>query len=241
MPYTRDHFDLQLRFARLVAQRLGLDFYEVVRDYTTFTVNLGTEDWEEYIAGLAKASDASEATEWTYAFYLPRIGQVATPKTTQYYGNPLFGCFYPTLEEGHFARTHFIPNDAPEPGPLNEERVPARQQELCALFQYLRQNVPAADMVRGYSWLYNLDAYRRLFPPEYTAQMEVSETDGFRWMARWGQFFDRYGYLKAPLAEAFFHRLERITHPDELRRCFPFQILCPCSPIALFFDFYGIH
>ena len=63
MAYSRALFDFQLRFARRLVERFDLVLLEALYHYTTFTKGFGVSDWADYIAGLARASDAAE---WTY-------------------------------------------------------------------------------------------------------------------------------------------------------------------------------
>jgi hypothetical protein len=48
------------------------------------------------------------------------------------------------------------------------------------MFAHIRQHVPQATAVRGNSWLYNLEAYRRLYPPAYTAVLPESAEGEFQ-------------------------------------------------------------
>ena len=67
MPYSVEYFDLQLRFAGLVAERLGLPLATAVTDYTALQVSMGlgatpevrSETWDRYCAGLATADEAT--------------------------------------------------------------------------------------------------------------------------------------------------------------------------------------
>ena len=73
------------------------------------------------------------------------------------------------------------------------------------MFRHLRDEHPAPHTVVGGSWLYNIDAYRRLFPPEYLATAKIGDAE-YQFLAQWGQFLDCHGHLKAPVAQAFLYR-----------------------------------
>ena len=79
---------------------------------------------------------------------------------------------------------------------------------------------PAAPGASASSWLYNLDAYRRLFPLSYLATAHVA-AGRFQHMPLWGQFVDRHGAIKEEPARQFLERLERQSSPDALEQCFP--------------------
>jgi hypothetical protein len=42
------------------------------------------------------------------------------------------------------------------------------------MFAHIAEHEPQATTVCGASWLYNCEAYRRLFPPSYTARRPSS-------------------------------------------------------------------
>ena len=79
-------------------------------------------------------------------------------------------------------------------------------------------------MVRGGSWLYNIEAYRRLFPPEY-GQTAQPVDDEFRFLAQ-------------PASRSFLACLEQQTTVAGLKQCFPLHVLQPACAIYYFYRFY---
>jgi hypothetical protein len=69
------------------------------------------------------------------------------------------------------------------------------------MFAHICYHVPEARTVSGNSWMYNLEAYRRLYPPQYTATLPISEEDEFQYLALWGQCFDRDWNPKKEIAQ----------------------------------------
>ncbi len=98
---------------------------------------------------------------------------------------------------------------------------------------------PDAIAVHGSSWLYNLEAYRRLFPMEFGLSVR---TDTPHLIARslWGQFLRFDGRLNEERAVVFLERLNRLEDEHQHAQCFPHQILLTQAPIDLFYDFYGV-
>ena len=72
MAYSRAFFELQLIFARRLAAKFDLPLSNTLYNYTTFTKSFGADAWAEYLAG---STNATDATNWTYAWYLYRPGR----------------------------------------------------------------------------------------------------------------------------------------------------------------------
>ena len=123
--------------------------------------------------------------------------------------------------------------------PLGIEHRNRRRAELSALFTDVKRTLPPTVRVVGASWLYNVGAYRRLFPESYLATAHTVE-HRFRHMPLWGQFLNRHGDVKDDLARQFRDRLERQTALDGLGRCFPFQVLALEAAALDFYGFYGV-
>jgi hypothetical protein len=236
MRYRREFFDLQLRFARGVTGLSDVPLEKAVLDYTNKYVRLAIDRsfdpdnavWRDYIQGLRSASDAGE---WTYRFYLTRpeseaLGTIAT-----------FGCFSYASDGEDRIRLHFENRDAGPGSPLGADRMDARRDELRRLFAHVRQTREAVRRVAGVSWLYNLPAYRHLFPETYLASARIAGAR-FRNMPLWGQFLDRHGAVRQAAAQILQDRLARQSGLENLAGCFPLQPLAVEAPIS---DFYRCH
>jgi len=188
--------------------------------------------WRDYLTGVT-GTQADAA--WTYDFYLARAAAMTGPPVVA-----TFGCFaYARLPDDRL-RLHFV-NAEPDGGsPLAKERQAARRADLAALFGHVRATYGEASLrVVGGSWLYNLEAYRRLFPPSYLASARVSPRR-FRRMSLWGQFLDRHGAVKQAMTDPFRERLARVTDVDALDACFPLAALTVEAPVSAFYAFYGV-
>ncbi len=242
MPYSRAFFALQLTFARKLSEKFHLLLGETYYRYTTLTKSLhiaGMDDWHACMAALEYAPDA---LEWVYQCYLARREREPepTPDDTAFYGHPLFGCFYYIVRDTTIIRPHFVKNDLPGMRPLRHDRLLVRRAELQRVFAHIRQAVPTARTVLGNSWMYNLEAYRRLYPPAYTASLPASDEDEFEYLALWGQCYDYDWQIKQPIAQELLRRVDTLTDLGLLRLCFPYQILNPECPIEEFYEFYGV-
>ncbi len=239
MIYAKPFFDLQLEFADKVTDLSGLPLPRVLLEYTNLYIRFGLgrdfdpahPTWQEYLAGLQHTDDLRA---WTYAFYLTRSDAVAGPPVVA-----TFGCFAYARSGDERIRLHFQNAEGDGGSPLAIERVRQRQADLTALFEYVKRTESQPLRVAGVSWLYNLEAYRRLFPDSYVATARPAG-HRFRHMPLWGQFLDRQGASRANIAREFLARLERQAGLDDLSRCFPLQALAVEASVQDFYDFYGI-
>jgi hypothetical protein len=237
--YPQAFFDLQLRFAERVAILSGLPLARALLECTNLYIRFGLghafdpthPTWQAYLTGLR---DTRDPREWTYAFYLRRPDTMAAPSVVA-----TFGCFAYARPTDARIRLHFQNAETGGRSPLAADRISARRAELAALFAHVKRTERAPLQVRGVSWLYNLDAYRRLFPASYLATARVAP-NRFQHMPLWGQFVDRHGAMKEEPARGFLARLERQSGPDGLEQCFPLQPLAVDAPVQAFYEFYGI-
>ena len=221
---ARAFFELQLAFARKVAALSGLPLHRALFDHTNLYIRFGLgrafdpahPRWREYLAGLAEAADPAG---WTHDFYLADPAPFAAPEVIA-----RVGCFSYSRLPGGQLRLHFENAEPDGHSPLARDRAERRRAELRALFAPLGRASDAAPTVIGTSWLYNLEAYRRLFAPAYlaTARPIIGR---FRHMPLWGQFLDRRGEVREGPARQFRERLDRQTRLDDLDGCFPFPVL----------------
>lgn len=239
MNYPKRFFEINLRFAQRIAEVTGQSFESTLLHYTNFYIRFGlgrdfaatNSAWQTYVEGLPQVEDAAE---WTYRFYLKRQEQVA-PNSH----DSLFGCFSYALMDGNRIRLHFHNNESSEHSPLSQDRMGQRLVELRRMFAHLKQAVSAPTTVIGASWLYNLDTYRRLFPPTYLATAQVSHNN-FPYLPLWGQFIDHRGRVKENLVARFLECLDKQHRLENIEQCFPFQVLHLESSIPEFYQFYDL-
>ncbi len=172
--------------------------------------------------------------DWTYRFYIQRLA--IAPKLPPAVE---FGCFSYVEWAGGRIRIHFRNNDPLGASPLSRERISARQAELKAMFAYIRRHAAAPLTVVGGSWLYAIEAYRRLFPLAFLTNAIDREVEP-QFMAQWGQFLDYRGKVKPALAFQFLENLELQTSLDGVLACFPYPVLHLECPITEFYTFFMI-
>ena len=240
------YFEIQLRLARRMAEITGAPLGEMALRHTNFHRRLGLGVWREgppaagwgpYAAMLEALSDLSAQVAWTVQAYhwapdeiLPHPGQFG------------FGCFAhePRSDDG-VVRIHFnnLDTDA-EGGPLSSAKVGRRREELTRLFAHVAKANPPNTAICGGSWLYNVEAYRRLFPPAYVAsRVPYARPIALRGTATWGQIIDSRGRVRPDVRDAVQANLTRLD-PEAPWRAFPFQMLAVEAPLSAFLDFYGL-
>lgn len=241
MAYSKDYFKLQLAFAQKVSTIENIPLIDTVLLYTSFYKTFRIDGWDFsptnkiWAEFSTRFNQAPEKLDATYSFYLTQLlHQAGSDKPAK------FGCFsFEYLPSERATLIHFRNNDDPEPGALSKEREPTRMQELKEMFQEINRLHPQAKWVFGFSWLYNLEAYKRLFPAEYVQNSKVN-TQWFQSSALWGQFLDSSGNVKKDMASSFLDRIAECNSLDELKNSFPLKVLEPRADISCFYRFYGI-
>lgn len=239
MSLSRDFFDLNLKFARRISEVMNQSLQQSLLEYTHLYLSFGlgrdfdSENtiWQSYLHGLGKDADQAE---YTYQFYLSQEEEQSKQEPDN-----AFGCFSYALWDGNRIRLHFR-NATNVRGILQRQHIPERIAELRAMFTYVYQNVPVTSTVVGGSWLYNIEAYRRLFPGSYLESAQAGD-DEFQFMALWGQFLCYDGSVRQPLAHQFLEGIKKQTTMAGLQSQFPYQVLRLESPVQDFYVHYGIE
>lgn len=238
-PCGRAFFELQIEFAGRAARLAGTTVDEAVLRYTNCYIRFGLGRdfdaahpvWQEYARGLRATVDPAE---WTFRFYRSRPPELGLPVVAA-----TSGCFsYGWMGEDR-VRLHFRNAETDGRSPLGADRERARREELTALFAHVKREERRPIQVVGASWLYNLTAYRRLFPDRYLATARPLH-GRFRHMPLWGQFLDRRGEVRAAEAAVFRERLARASTVEELERCFPLPVLGLEAPVSDFYEHYRL-
>lgn len=189
------------------------------------------ELWITFLDSL-KGKDLKSAV---YDFYVKR-----TKERDRYYEKKVYSgkpCFiYHT--EGENAYLHFNNNEGAEPGPLSKSSMPKRIRELKNIFQEIHDKHPEIKNVCGYSWLYNIPAYTRLFPPEFVdSGIKAKDDFGFN---IFGQFLDSSENLKMELVQEFLNNINQAITFEQLIDSFRYYPIRTSASIDIFYAFLGI-
>lgn len=237
--YSKTFLELQIRFARRLASLMSVELGQVLAEHTVLrhllNVSISLADqsdpiWQAFVSGISQHVDNAD---WAYAYYQ------AYPALEEVSDKPRFGCFYSTypFRGMPVVRLHFENRTAARV--LSREAVALRQSELRSLFADIQRRHPEAERVRGGSWLYNVEAYKRLFPSEYiNSAVSVGYETGF--FSLWGQFLRADGHVREPAAAQFLQCLAQQESVEACLMCFPYAVLRPECSIEAFYQFYNI-
>jgi len=231
--YSAEFFDLQLRFARRAAALTGMRAAEAVGLYTNLYVRLsmgprldpGNAEWQQFLAGLAGAADPSA---YAHAVHLRRLHLPAGPRPAAE-----AGCFSYEWTGADRARLHFRALEGESA--LAADRHERRLGELRALFAHLKAAAGGEPQIVGASWLYNLPAYRRLFPPAYLAGLRPI-AHPYQRLPLWGQLLARDRTVRPGAASRFAAALAQAADLAALARCFALPVLATMAPARCFHD-----
>lgn len=234
--FPAEFFELNYRFALRIAEISGAPLPDVLLRHTHLYLAFGLgrsfdpadPRWAAFLKGLAAVPDA---LGWIVETYHALTGGVQ-PYTPEH----PYGVFAYSLWEAGRVRLHFFGGPVGVSS-LSRRAVPQREAELAALVAAVRRDVPEARSMVGGSWLYNIEAYRRLFPQEYlaTAAPEDPET---QFIALWGQFLDYRRRVKPEVAARFLSAVEAAPDLTALLHAFPYPVLRLECPIAVFYEHY---
>lgn len=236
----RGYFEVQLLFAEAMAERTASALPDICLKFTNLHRRFGlgrpdpdapSPEWRRYAAGIERREPGPGRLDWTLAFFANAPPEASTKRR--------FGCFsYELLNPGGVVRIHFSNRDsAGDCGPLARAKADRRRSELREMFGHIRAHHPEAQTVRGGSWLYNIEAYRRLFPPEYAASSFEPEQVRLDGTSSWGQLLDFRGAVKPAVRQALLGGVSKVDIAAPWR-AFPMRALGAQSRIEPFYQFY---
>jgi hypothetical protein len=239
MTYSREFYALNLAFARRIQQVSHLPLEFTLRQYTNLYIRFGLgysldpiqPIWQEFVAGL---SGTRQDVEWAY-----QCAKKYDCKRKEDTDQLLFGCFSYTVWDGKRIRLHFHNQERKGVHPLGEINRPTRRDELQRMFCNIRQNEIIMETVVGGSWLYNLESYRRLFPPDFLSTARPGKQD-YPYLTLWGQFLDRDGQVRPEPARQFIDSLDRQSTLEGILDCFPLKVQYLEAPLQVFYDYYAV-
>jgi len=219
--YPKPFFEIQLLFAQKIAQLSSQLLQDAILHYTALYRIFGlswsfdpTDSiWQAYLQGLLP--DGTN-TDWTYQFYLSRYDNI--PKFTDF---PHWGCFsYDYAADTCTIHIHFSNQDTSEYGALSRHRMGIRIAELRTMFTHIKQIYPDAALVRGGSWLYNRESYKRLFPPAFGQSAHIVQPN-FQARSHWGQFLRHDWRVNEETKSQFLQRLNQLRYVQQCAAYFP--------------------
>src|SRR3989344_3891984 len=152
--YTKEYFELQVKFAQRLSEVSGISLADALLDYTNLyrRFALGRRGdssnpiWQEF----ASWQENEDIAERAYQLYL-KSRETKKEEESQ---SPTFGCFkYDYVPTSKTIQIHFK-NKEKSGSPFSD--LNKRKQELREMFAHIKANHPEAQEVQGGSWLYNL-------------------------------------------------------------------------------------
>jgi hypothetical protein len=243
---STDYVELQIRFAEQIAEHAGLPLQDALLRYTNFHRRMGlgvpgqaplSRLWLDMMGDISTLSHEARV-----ARIFPVLMAHGDGSAVLLPGRVQFGCFAcePPDAEG-MVRIHFgnrVVNA--DVGPLHLSRVAERRAELVAMFGWLVHEHPETRRVDGGSWLYNLEAYRRLFPKDFADSRSARNGPAYlHGMSTWGQFIDFRAHIRPAVRDQFLASLPDLDMAAP-HRIFPYQVLFTTAPFDAFRREYGV-
>jgi hypothetical protein len=250
VPFDRGYFDLQFEFARALAQRNGRDLMEVIGSVAPAIDNHIMTQSPSGLRELRDGITEETAVDTAYENYLKACGFGDPQKAREpipYHSGSRFGCFSHTYDASRrMAYVHFVNAEHGNPGPLAKENIAHRESELKDVLQNIKRSHPDAAFMMNRSWLFNVEAFRRLFPESYVNSRETDESPRL-WLHStviWGQFLDSELKVKKEPADILLDRARTIAvTKDSISGLLEAPLMKPVyieGPIQAFYDKYGV-
>jgi len=241
------YFEVQLRLAHRMAELTGAGLGDMALRHTNlhrrlgFGVNMPDQDGTDGWKAFARDLDAAPALAAQVALSQATCA-ANPPEVPPLPGQTGFGCFAcdPPGPDG-VVRIHFFNLDTDAAGgPLARGKIERRRAELAALTRHIRATHPEASVIRGKSWLYNIEAYRRLFPADYAASRQVAEGPlHLTGTSSWGQILDSQERVRPDVAQALLANLP-VLDAAAPWLAFPLRVLATEAPVTSFAAEYGV-
>ena len=173
----REHLELRLRFANAVSRALDISFVDALREYTDIPVRITGQmpwqsrgedpKWTAFAERIRSAESQEEIEEYIITLYKESVKERGETVKNLYWP---FSYDYHEEDMSihlHFGSMGVEPDQAEgDPGTLSSERYEEQRAKLAAMFAEIQAKYPNVKEVKGGSWLYNREAYRRLYPRE---------------------------------------------------------------------------
>jgi hypothetical protein len=232
---STDFFALQLLFARKISSVGELPIADSLSKHSCLREIFGLRRSHNYVDEtctwqniIKKIAAEEKPASWLQQHY--SLLNIPRPYNKN---NARYGPFSYALTglNGHIARLLFFAQAVAFP--LRSEFLADRRNDLSMMFKDVKLLAPGVLKVRGGSWLYNINAYRRIFPPVYVASAKPNgyETDS---MALWGQFLLRNGDIRAGEVTKFLTQLNLARTVSDCLLSFPLEVLRPECDIGAF-------
>jgi len=238
------YFEVQLRLAGRMAELTGMGLGEAAFHNTNLHRRFGlgfsgiTEPaaaWLDYAARLQATDGLAAQVAVTKAMFMASADEVLPHP-----GQEGFGCFAFDPPKDGVVRIHFNNKDTDDAGgPLAAAKIVRRRAELAAMTRRIAERHPDAAVIAGKSWLYNLEAYRRIFPPEYAATRDAAPGPlHLTGTSSWGQMIDSREAIRSDMRDALVANLAALD-PAAPWTAFPLRVLAVRAPLETFLRFYG--
>jgi hypothetical protein len=223
----RAFFAIQRRFAERWAAVSGVPLDEAYLECTTWyrqAAGLGRDfdaehpAWRRLMGELAESRDPDAVVHaWAVAHERPMAG------------GPVLDFVW--LADERTVRLHFLAERRPAERPLSDANLPVRRQELRDLVHRAMEEHPDAEWLRGRSWLYGLEAYRRIFPPIFLDGCAPEPPD-LQFLAIWGQLLDRRWHTREEVASRLRAAIDAASDIGELEKAFPIPMWETRAPLG---------
>jgi len=236
MHLTKEYVDLQVRFVKKLCEidKAPFDLYFMIYADAPNMLRMDFKIWHPNLPDFREFSNllvnSTDYTTTIYDFAIKKLGEI--PRDP--FKSP-YGFFYRNILKSAFILEMHTQYDEPILGihPLDHRRFEETKGNLYTMMKEAKEKFPNLTWVTGNSWLYNIEAYRRLFPKEYLDTGKFN-THSFHGLGLWGQFLNKGLQIKKDVAEEFYKKLDVAQTFEQAMEAFPYMVIGLKAPIDCF-------
>lgn len=235
--YPLELFQLQFDFALFLEQQHHVPLQHALFQNTSLFLRLirqkdtvpdeKNREWQRLLSEMPQVKQA----EYFYELY-KKSELTKSSQQIKQASLSCFSTFFHTAENTF--ELHFHPIDPK--GNLSRERMPERLSELKLLFDDISKTCNKNTTLFTDTWLLNIEAFNRLFTPQFSQTAILIDSNRTHTNAWWGQFISRDGLFRKELAQTF--RENWMTSRPNFNEYFPLPCLRAKMLVSQMVNFY---
>lgn len=244
MKYPIEYFDLTSKFALKVADVKSIDIKEALTFYTDIRRRFYIQgelsvDNPQVIEFFNKYFDSKNIAGSMRKFHIIQKRKYRKEDLNKKY----FGVFtFDYNKESKVVQLHTSVDTVKkgETSAFSHEHLNKTRSDIKQMFEYIKSVHPDAKEVFIYSWIVNIQAFKRLFFNGF-GEENVEVFWNFTGQSIWGQFMNKYQQVKLDKKQEFLDCIASKNSYDDVLNCFEYKPVRCTYAIEKFHQEYCVY